>query len=115
MELKDYQQQALGTLDRYLDALKEARQQIEELVTSVFLSQRLVHLQNSHNQILRSFNLLLKRLLKNLKNRLRNTLISKLMPLMQELMLLIRKLIRELIPLIRELIPLKNLLVVTST
>ena len=33
MELKDYQQQALETLDRYLDALKEARQQIEELVT----------------------------------------------------------------------------------
>ncbi len=30
MELKDYQQQALDTLDRYLDALKEARQQAEE-------------------------------------------------------------------------------------
>ncbi|MCG9129833.1 DEAD/DEAH box helicase family protein [Candidatus Poribacteria bacterium] len=30
MELKDYQIQALQTLDRYLDALKEARQQIEE-------------------------------------------------------------------------------------
>ena len=27
MELKDYQQQALDTLDRYLEALKEARQQ----------------------------------------------------------------------------------------
>lgn len=30
MELKDYQQQALETLDRYLDALKEARHQVEE-------------------------------------------------------------------------------------
>lgn len=33
MELKDYQQQALNTLDRYLDALKEARQQAVELTT----------------------------------------------------------------------------------
>ena len=33
MELKNYQQQALQTLDRYLEALKEARQQIAELVT----------------------------------------------------------------------------------
>ena len=31
MELKDYQQQALDTLDRYLEALKEARQQAVEL------------------------------------------------------------------------------------
>ena len=31
MELKEYQQQALETLDRYLDALKEARQQAKEL------------------------------------------------------------------------------------
>ena len=31
MELKDYQQQALDTLDRYLEALKAARQQAEEL------------------------------------------------------------------------------------
>ena len=31
MELKDYQQQALETLDRYLDALKDARQQAKEL------------------------------------------------------------------------------------
>ena len=31
MELKDYQQQALETLDRYLEALKTARQQVEEL------------------------------------------------------------------------------------
>ena len=31
MELKDYQQQALETLDRYLDALKDARQQATEL------------------------------------------------------------------------------------
>ena len=30
MELKDYQQQALGTLDRYLEALKEARQKADE-------------------------------------------------------------------------------------
>ena len=30
MELKDYQQQALDTLDRYLDALKEARQQVDK-------------------------------------------------------------------------------------
>ena len=33
MELKDYQQQALETLDRYLEALKEARQQAKELAT----------------------------------------------------------------------------------
>ena len=33
MELKDYQQQALDTLDRYLEALKEARQQAVELTT----------------------------------------------------------------------------------
>lgn len=33
MELKNYQQQSLDTLDRYLDALKEARQQREELTT----------------------------------------------------------------------------------
>lgn len=33
MELKNYQQQALGTLDRYLEALKEARQQAAELST----------------------------------------------------------------------------------
>lgn len=31
MELKDYQQQALETLDRYLEALKDARQQAKEL------------------------------------------------------------------------------------
>ena len=31
MELKDYQQQALDTLDRYLEALKEARQKAEAL------------------------------------------------------------------------------------
>ena len=31
MELKDYQQQALDTLDRYLEALKKARQQAVEL------------------------------------------------------------------------------------
>ena len=31
MELKDYQQQALDTLDRYLDALDDARQQTESL------------------------------------------------------------------------------------
>ena len=31
MELKDYQQQALDTLDRYLEALKEAQQQVAEL------------------------------------------------------------------------------------
>ena len=30
MELKDYQQQALDTLDRYLEALKEARQKADE-------------------------------------------------------------------------------------
>ena len=30
MELKDYQQQALDTLDRYLEALKEARQKVDE-------------------------------------------------------------------------------------
>ena len=30
MELKDYQQQALDTLDRYLEALKEARQQADK-------------------------------------------------------------------------------------
>lgn len=30
MELKDYQQQALDTLDRYLEELKKARQQVEE-------------------------------------------------------------------------------------
>ena len=30
MELKDYQQQALDTLDRYLEALKEARQQTDK-------------------------------------------------------------------------------------
>ena len=30
MELKDYQQQALGTLDRYLEALKAARQQADK-------------------------------------------------------------------------------------
>ena len=33
MELKDYQQEALDTLDRYLDALKEARQQVGKLST----------------------------------------------------------------------------------
>ena len=33
MELKDYQQQALDTLDRYLEALKEAQQQVAELST----------------------------------------------------------------------------------
>ena len=33
MELKDYQQQALGTLDRYLEALKEARRQADEFST----------------------------------------------------------------------------------
>ena len=33
MELKDYQQQALDTLDRYLEALKEARQQADEAAT----------------------------------------------------------------------------------
>ena len=33
MELKDYQQQALGTLDRYLEALKEARQKADEFST----------------------------------------------------------------------------------
>jgi len=33
MELKDYQQQVLDTLDRYLEALKEARQQAVELTT----------------------------------------------------------------------------------
>ncbi len=33
MELKDYQQQALETLDRYLDALKEACQQADEFST----------------------------------------------------------------------------------
>ena len=31
MELKDYQQQALDTLDRYLDALDDARQQTESV------------------------------------------------------------------------------------
>jgi len=31
MELKDYQQQALDTLDRYLEALKAARQQVDEV------------------------------------------------------------------------------------
>ena len=31
MELKDYQQQALDTLERYLVALREARQKAEEL------------------------------------------------------------------------------------
>ncbi len=30
MELKDYQQQALDTLDRYVEALKEARQQADK-------------------------------------------------------------------------------------
>ena len=30
MELKDYQQQTLDTLDRYLEALKEARQQADQ-------------------------------------------------------------------------------------
>lgn len=33
MELKDYQQSALDTLDRYLEALKEARQQADEAAT----------------------------------------------------------------------------------
>ena len=33
MELKDYQQQALDTLDRYLEALKEARRQADEFST----------------------------------------------------------------------------------
>ena len=33
MELKDYQQQALDTLERYLQALEEARQQVAELST----------------------------------------------------------------------------------
>ena len=33
MELKDYQQQALDTLDRYLEALKEARQKADEFST----------------------------------------------------------------------------------
>ena len=33
MELKDYQQQALGTLDRYLEALKAARRQSDEFST----------------------------------------------------------------------------------
>ena len=36
MELKDYQKQALNTLDRYLDALKEARQQADK--TTVYLA-----------------------------------------------------------------------------
>ena len=36
MELKDYQQQALDTLDRYLEALKTARRQGEELATFNF-------------------------------------------------------------------------------
>ena len=31
MELKDYQQQALDTLDRYLDALDDARQQVDRI------------------------------------------------------------------------------------
>ena len=34
MELKDYQQQALGTLDRYLEALKEANQQADKAAAS---------------------------------------------------------------------------------
>ena len=33
MELKDYQQQTLGTFDRYLEALKEARRQADEFST----------------------------------------------------------------------------------
>ena len=33
MELKDYQQQALDTLDRYLEALKEARRKADEFST----------------------------------------------------------------------------------
>ena len=36
MELKDYQQQALDTLDRYLEALKGARQQADK--ASVYLA-----------------------------------------------------------------------------
>ncbi|MDE0687538.1 MAG: DEAD/DEAH box helicase family protein [Candidatus Poribacteria bacterium] len=36
MELKDYQQQALDTLDRYLEALKEARQQADK--TAAYLA-----------------------------------------------------------------------------
>lgn len=35
MELKDYQQQALDTLDRYLDALDEARQQVDRIPPEV--------------------------------------------------------------------------------
>ncbi len=35
MELKDYQQQALDTLERYLAALKEARQKAEELAAAL--------------------------------------------------------------------------------
>ena len=33
MELKDYQQQTLDTLDRYLETLKEARQQTDKATT----------------------------------------------------------------------------------
>ena len=33
MELKDYQQQTLNTFDRYLEALKEARRQVDEFST----------------------------------------------------------------------------------
>ena len=36
MELKDYQQQALDTLDRYLEALKEAHQQADK--TTAYLA-----------------------------------------------------------------------------
>ena len=36
MELKDYQQQALDTLDRYLEALKKARQQSDK--TAAYLA-----------------------------------------------------------------------------
>lgn len=38
MELKDYQQQALDTLDRYLQALKEACQQADKVAAYLTLN-----------------------------------------------------------------------------